>query len=166
MNRGLAVLVVQLMLASYTPSSLASDQDSQSSSSEIIADWGQQWHWTEGDSEISLIHRYRVVFDPPLTNGSSPTEVNATIHHFRGGSEVPVANTSIFVAGGEIDIIIEEEPQFGDSFSIQVQTVEASCTRVLNITNWNQPLSDHEVTRETNWSLSGMEGEEQGVTFD
>ena len=166
MNRGLAALVVLSMLASYIPSSIAATQDNQTYSCEIIADWGQQWHWTEGDSEISLIHRYRVVFDPPLTNGSSPTEVNATIHHFRGGSEVPVANTSIFVAGGEIDIIIEEEPQFGDSFSIQVQTVEASCTRVLNITNWNQPLSDHEVTRETNWSLSGMEGEEQGVTFD
>ena len=134
MNRALAVLAVLSMLASYTPSSLASTQDNHTNTCEIIADWGQQWHWTEeGDSEISLIHRYRVVFDPPLTNGSSPTEVNATIHHFRGGSEVPVANTSIFVAGGEIDIIIEEEPQFGDSFSIQVQTVEASCTRVLNL---------------------------------
>ena len=119
MNRGLAALVVLSMLASYTPSSLASTQDNQANSCEIIADWGQQWHWTEeGESEISLIHRYRVVFYPPLTNGSSPTEVNATIHHFRGGSEVPVANTSTFVAGGEIDIIIEEAPQFGDSFSI------------------------------------------------
>ncbi len=165
MNRALAAFVVLSMLASYMPTSLASAQDNQTNSCEIIADWGQQWHWTEeGDSETSLIHRYRVVFEPPFTNGSSPTEVNATIHHFRGGSEVPVANTSIFVAGGEIDIIIEEEPQFGDSFSIQVQTVEASCNRVLNITNWNQPISDHEVTRETHWSLSGMEGE--GITFD
>ena len=108
MNRGLAALVVLSMLASYIPSSIASTQDSQTNSCEIIADWGQQWHWTEeGDSEISLIHRYRVVFEPSFTNGSSPTEVNATINHFRGGLEIPVANSSVFVAGGEIDIIIE-----------------------------------------------------------
>jgi len=167
MNRGLAALVVLSMLASYIPSSFASTQDSQTNSCEIIADWGQQWHWTEeGESEISLIHRYRVVFDPPFTNGSSPTEVNATINHFRGDSEIPVANTSVLVAGGEIDIILEEEPQFADSLSIHVQTADSSCSRVLNITNWNQPISDHEVTRETHWSLSGMEGEEQGITFD
>ena len=167
MNRGLAALVVLSMLASYIPSSIASTQDSQTNSCEIIADWGQQWHWTEeGDSEISLIHRYRVVFEPTFTNGSSPTEVNATINHFRGGLEIPVANSSVFVAGGEIDIIIEEEPQFGDAISIHVQTLETSCSRVLNITNWNQPISDHEVTRETHWSLSDMGGEEQGVTFD
>ena len=167
MNRGLAALVVLSMLASYIPSSFASAQDIQTNSCEIIADWGQQWHWTEeGESEVSLIHRYRVVFDPPFTNGSSPTEVNATVNHFRGDSEIPVANTSILVAGGEIDIILEEEPQFADSISIHVQTADFSCIRVLNITNWNQPISDHEVTRETHWSLSGMEEEEQGITFD
>ncbi len=167
MNRGLAALVALSMLASYIPSSFASAQDSQTSGCEIITDWEQQWHWTEeGESEISLIHRYRVVFDPPFTNGSSPTDVNATIHHFRGGSEIPVANTSIFVAGGEIDIVLEEEPQFEDSFSIHVHTAESSCNRVLNITNWNQPISDHEVTRETHWSLSGVEESEQGITFD
>ena len=93
MNRALAVLAVLSMLASYTPSSIAATQDNQTNSCEIIADWGQQWHWTEGDSEISLIHRYRVVFEPPFTNGSSPTEVNATINHLRGGSEAPLDNT-------------------------------------------------------------------------
>ena len=167
MNRGLAVLVVLSMLASYTPSSFASSLDGHPNSCEIIADWGQQWDWTEdGESEISLIHRYRVVFDPPFINGSSPTEVNATINHLREDLEIPVVNTSILVAGGEIDIILDEEPRFGDSISIQVNTAEASCNRVLNITNWNQPISDHEVTRETNWSLSGMESEGQGITFD
>ena len=166
MNRVLAALVVLSMLSSYAPSSIASTQDGQTNSCEIIADWGQQWNWAEdGESEISLIHRYRVVFDPPFTNGSSPTDVNTTIHHFRGGSEISSANTSIYVAGGEIDIILEEEPRFEDSISILVETSESSCSRVLNITNWNQPISDHEVTRETQWSLSGMENE-QGITFD
>ncbi len=167
MTRGLSVFAVISMLAMCIPSSLALAQENQPTSCEILADWGQQWQWSdEGDSEISLIHRYRVVFDPPYSNGSSPTDVNTTIHHSRGGSGISVANTSVFVAGGEIDIILEENPQFGDSISISVQSTESSCNRSLNITNWNQPISDHEVTRETHWSLSGMEGNEQGITFD
>jgi hypothetical protein len=167
MARGLSAFVVLSMLAMCIPSSLALAQENQPTSCEILADWGQQWQWSdEGDSEISLIHRYRVVFDPPFSNGSSPTDVNATIHHSRGESEISVANTSVFVAGGEIDIILEEKPQFGDSISISVQSTESSCSRSLNITNWNQPISDHEITRETHWSLSGIEGNEQGITFD
>jgi len=167
MARGLSAFVVLSMLAMCIPSSLALAQENQPTSCEILADWGQQWQWSdEGDSEISLIHRYRVVFDPPFSNGSSPTDVNATIHHSRGESEISVANTSVFIAGGEIDIILEEKPQFGDSISISVQSTESSCSRSLNITNWNQPISDHEITRETHWSLSGMEGNEQGITFD
>lgn len=167
MARGLSAFVVLSMLAMCIPSSLALAQENQPTSCEILADWGQQWQWSdEGDSEISLIHRYRVVFDPPFSNGSSPTDVNATIHHSRGESEISVANTSVFIAGGEIDIILEEKPQFGDSISISVQSTESSCSRSLNITNWNQPISDHEITRETHWSLSGIEGNEQGITFD
>jgi len=167
MTRVLAAFTVLSMLAMCIPSSLALAQEGQSTSCEILADWDQQWQWSdEGDSEISLIHRYGIVFDPPFSNGSSPTDVNTTINHFRGGSEISVANTSIFIAGGEIEIILAEKPQFGDTISIDVQSTESSCTRTLNITNWNQPISDHEVTRETHWSLSGMEGEEQGITFE
>jgi hypothetical protein len=121
MARGLSVFAVLSILAMCIPSSLALAQENQPTSCEILADWDQQWQWSdEGGSEISLIHRYRVVFDPPFSNGSSPTDVNATIHHFRGESEISVVNTSVFVAGGEIDIILEEKPQFGDSISISV----------------------------------------------
>ena len=167
MTRGLPVFAVLSILAMCIPSSLALAQEDQPTSCEILVDWGQQWQWSdEGDTEISLIHKYRVVFDPPYSNGSSPTDVNTTINHFRGGSGISVANTSVFVAGGEIDIILGENPQFGDSISIIVESTESSCSRSLNITNWNQPISDHEVTRETHWSLTGMEGNEQGITFD
>jgi len=167
MNRALAVLVSLSMLALSLPSSIAMAQEDQATSCEILVDWDQQWQWSdEGVSETSLIHRYRVVFDPQFSNGSSPTNVNATVDHFRGGSEVSTANSSIFVAGGEIDIILDEEPQFGDSISISLQSTESSCSRTLNITNWNQPISDHEVTRETNWSMSGTNEDEQGITFD
>jgi len=167
MDRGFAIFVVLSLMAMCFPSSLAMAQEGQSTNCEILADWDQQWQWSdEGESEISLIHRYRVVFDPPFTNGTSPTDVNTSVQHFRGESEISGENTSTFVAGGEIDIILAENPQFGDLISISSHSTESSCSRSLNITNWNQPISDHEVTRETHWSLSGMEGEEQGVTFD
>ena len=167
MNRALSVLATLSILALSIPTSIALAQGEQTTSCEILVDWDQQWQWSdEGESEISLIHRYRVVFDPQFSNGTSPTNVNATVDHFRGASEVSTANTSIFVAGGEIDIILDEEPQFGDSISISLHSSESSCSRTLNITNWNQPISDHEVTRETHWSLSGMNGDEQGITFD
>ena len=109
-------------------------------------------------SEVSLVHRYRVVFDPPLSDSISHEELNTSVEHTRGSFQSSGQNTSIFAAGGEIEIILEEQPQFGDYVWISVQSPVASCSRSLNITNWNQPISDHEVTRETDWSLSGMEG--------
>ena len=66
-------------------------------------------------------------------------------------------------AGGEVDITLSTEPVFGDSISISVVTGETSCSRDLAITNWNQPVADHEITRETTWS---MEGAEQGNGID
>ena len=62
--------------------------------------------------------------------------------------------------------MLPEEPIFGDSVSISVSAGGADCNRELNIKNWNQPIDDHEVTRETEWSLSGMEGADEGITFD
>ena len=167
MDRALAVLAILSVLALSIPSSIALAQVDRPTSCEIIVDWDQQWKWSEeGDSEISLIHRYRVVFDPPLSNGTSPTNISAAVEHSSGAPEDHTTNFSIFVAGGEIDIILDEEPHFGDSISISLHSTEASCSRTINITNWNQPISDHEVTRETQWSLSGTGEEAQGITFD
>tara|TARA_Y100000588_G_scaffold391650_1_gene500916 strand:+ start:725 stop:3559 length:2835 start_codon:yes stop_codon:yes gene_type:complete len=80
--------------------------------------------------------------------------------------ELAGVNATTMVAGGEVDIILPEQPQFGDYISISVHSGEAVCSRSLNITNWNQPISDHEVTRETAWSISGIEEEGQGISFE
>ncbi|MDP7341746.1 MAG: hypothetical protein QF354_05105, partial [Candidatus Thalassarchaeum sp.] len=126
MDRGFAIFVVLSLMAMCFPSSLAMAQEGQSTNCEILADWDQQWQWSdEGESEISLIHRYRVVFDPPFTNGTSPTDVNTSVQHFRGESEISGENTSTFVAGGEIDIILAENPQFGDLISISSHSTES-----------------------------------------
>ena len=167
MTRAFSIAVVLSMLAVCIPSSFAWAEEGQASSCEILADWDQQWHWSEdGESEVSLVHRYRVIFDPPLPNSSSSGEMNNSVQHLRGELEMSGENASTFVAGGEMEIFLEDEPEFGDYVSISVQSPDASCSRSLNITNWNQPISDHEVTRETKWSLSGMEEDGQGVTFE
>ena len=44
-------------------------------------------------------------------------------------------------------------------------TAETSCSRDLSITNWNQPVADHEITRETTWSMEGAE-EGNGIEFE
>jgi hypothetical protein len=54
------------------------------------------------------------------------------------------------VAGGEIDIILPEEPIFKDEIEISVETLEASCSRFIRVTNWNQPIADHEITSNRN----------------
>ena len=167
MTRAFSIAVVLSILAVCVPSSLAWAEEGQINSCEILADWDQQWDFSEdGGSEVSLVHRYRVVFDPPLSDSISHEELNTSVEHTRGSFQSSGQNTSIFAAGGEIEIILEEQPQFGDYVWISVQSPVASCSRSLNITNWNQPISDHEVTRETDWSLSGMEGDSQGVTFE
>ena len=167
MTRVFSIAVVLSMMAVCIPPWFAWAEEGQINSCEIVADWDQQWEFSEdGGSEVSLIHRYRAVFDPPLTDSLSPDDLNTSVEHTRGSLQTLGQNISVFVAGGEVEIILEDQPQFGDFVSISVQSPGVLCSRSLNITNWNQPISDHEVTRETNWSLTGMEGESQGITFE
>jgi hypothetical protein len=108
--------------------------------------------------EWELIHRYRVEFEPAFSNGSSPSEVNVTLFHQRGAIIVGDSNSSdILIAGGEIDITLAEEPEFGDEIEISVMTEGAICSRELRITNWNQPIADHEITRNTTWSSGNID---------
>ena len=167
MARGFAVIAVLSLLAVCLPSSIAWGQGDEAVNCEVLVDWGQDWQWDEsGDPHPSILHRYRVVFDPPFTNGSSPTSVISSAQHIRADTELAGDNVSTLVAGGEVDLVLPEQPQFGDYVSISVQSDQAVCSRSLNITNWNQPISDHEVTRETVWGISGIDGEEQGISFE
>ena len=88
------------------------------------------------------------------------------MQHIREGEVIAtISNATVVSAGGEVDIIIDSEPEFEDRVSISVETGEASCSRVLDITNWNQPIADHEITRETTWSMEGAE-DGQGIEFE
>ncbi len=167
MGRSFAVFVVFSLLTISSSSSMVWGDGGQPNSCQVLVDWGQDWQEGEsGELEPSILHRYRVVFEPEFTNGSTPTIVNSTIQHFRGETEVSEGDYSIFIAGGEVEFILPEKPIFGDSISISFSSADTHCSRTINVTNWNQPISDHEVTRETSWATLGVDDEMQGITFD
>tara|TARA_B100000214_G_scaffold231396_2_gene168758 strand:- start:38540 stop:41497 length:2958 start_codon:yes stop_codon:yes gene_type:complete len=136
---------------------------------EILVDWDIE-NGLDDSGEFVLdliIHRYLVTFDPAFENGESPSAVTVDINHIREGIVIGTeVNSSIVVAGGEVDIIIPSEPVFLDEIEINVQTSEASCSRSFNMTMWNQPTSDHEITRETTWELDGSESDASTLYFE
>jgi len=131
----------------------------------VLVDWDVEEHWDGGwNISYDVLHRYLVVFEPPFTGGDTPTSVTVSVEHHRGDIQVADdSNASYISAGGEIDIVLDSEPEFGDTVHISVTTAEAICSRDLSITRWNQPMADHEITRETTWS---MEGAEDGNSID
>ncbi len=167
MARAFALIAVLSFLAVCIPSSIAWAEDDQSIICQILVDWDEELQLEEtGEIGYSIIHRYKVSFDPPFTNGTSPSSVVLSAQHLRNQMELAGNNTSSLIAGGEIDLIMPESPEFGDYVSISVQSDQAVCSRSLSITNWNQPISDHEITRETSWSVSGIEDNHQGISFE
>ena len=144
-------------------------QEEQTTTCQVLVDWDEDWQWgDDGNYTIDILHRYRVTFDPPFTNGSSPGAINLSVQHLREGVDIiDSLNVSMISAGGEIDVLLSTTPAFDDVVTIVVETVEAACSRTLKVTNWNQPIADHEVTRETEWSLTGTEeAEGQGISFE
>jgi len=167
MARAFALIAVLSFLAVCIPSSIAWAEEDQSIICQILVDWDEELQLEEtGEIGYSIIHRYKVSFDPPFTNGTSPSSVVLSAQHLRNQMELAGNNTSSLIAGGEIDLIMPESPEFGDYVSISVQSDQAVCSRSLSITNWNQPISDHEITRETSWSVSGIEDNHQGISFE
>ena len=159
-RQSLTLLVLCMLLLTGPAGMVAANDHSSVRECTIFVDWGRgdliSVPNENGDilyAEWELIHRYRVEFEPAFSNGSSPSEVNVTLLHQRG--EIIVGDSSssdILTAGGEIDITLAEEPEFGDEIEISVMTEDAICSRELRITNWNQPIADHEITRNTTWS--------------
>ena len=140
MPRGFAVLAAASFVILSLPLDMAGAQEDQPLSCTVLVDWGEDWSWDEsGEYVPSVLHRYRVAFEPAFSNGSSPGLANVSVTHLRDGADI-ATGTSSLIAGGEIDIVLPEEPIFGDSVSISVSAGGADCNRELNITNWNQPI--------------------------
>ena len=162
------VLVTLLLLFSLTfDSAIASEPTSRQC--KIIVDWEEEWELDENfNYSPKISHRYVVQYTPPFEIGQSPNLVDVSVIQIRDGDNILTLNDyNIISAGGQIDIILNSTPMFNDYISLTVESDEASCNRDLSMTIWNQPLEDHEVTRETDWFLSGSDNlNNQEITFE
>ncbi len=159
-----ALVILATLLLSTQVSLVLAEEETQTTCT-VLVDWDVEEHWDGGwNVSYDVLHRYLVVFDPPFTGGDTPTSVTVSVEQHRDDSQIADdSNASYISAGGEIDILLNTEPEFGDTVHISVTTAEAICSRDLSITRWNQPMADHEITRETTWS---MEGAEDGNSID
>ena len=149
----LAVLAASLAFSSIA---VAQNDDNESDSRTCIVH--SDWRTFSSSKGQELQHAYRVQFYPSFPLAVDPSNVDVTATHLND-SGIQVGTSSSLTAGGVIDIQMTHPPSFGDIISISVDTTEASCERSFKVTMWNQPVMDHEITRETSWSLiSGDDG--------
>ena len=167
----LAVLLTSILLLSI-PTGMVSGQSSVITECEILVDWDYEVSWLEEPDEegqffsLGYVHRYRVVFDPEFSPGSSPSGVSVDATHVGLDREISALNISYISAGGEVDIELDSQPFFGDKIFVNFSSLESTCKRSVTVTNWNQPIEDHEITRETVWSLEGVDSGNQNIDFD
>ena len=154
------ILTLSILLFSSFSSLVLADSENNTECI-ILTDWDFDYELFEnsdGNSSVilsSVIHRYVVEFIPPFMNGSTPHLIDLSVNHDRNNQSIGNSlNSNIVVAGGVIDIILPEEPYFRDEIQLSVETLEASCFRDIRVTNWNQPISDHEITTNRTWSNS------------
>ena len=168
---GISILLTSILLFS-NHSLLASGQAPPSTSCEILVDWDYHVDWLDEPNEedeiytLNHVHRYKVIFHPQFGLGESPSAISVSSSQVRhaSGENIPV-NVSYISAGGEVDIELDTDPEFQDKILVNFSSTEALCSRTVSVTNWNQPIEDHEITRETLWSLEGTESEGQSIEF-
>ena len=157
-NRFQSALLLTLLLLTPLVGIVGADEVEPAPTCEILVDWEYDWALDDnGTWQEIVIHRYRTTFDPIFENGTSPSGVTVFVQHIRDGQIIAnEADSSYVVAGGEIDIVLPDEPEFLDEVFVEVSSAEASCSRSIDMTIWNQPISDHEITRETTWELDNQ----------
>ena len=163
-SRNQVFLTLSILLISSFSSMVLAEEETQVECT-ILTDWGYEVSEVNNTSFVtSIIHSYVVEFNPPFVNGSNPHLVNISIEHTRDDIILPNGNifSNIIVAGGVIDITLPEEPMFEDEIEISIETLEASCYRDIRVTNWNQPISDHEITTNRTWSNNQSGSEDMG----
>ena len=167
MPRARQALVILATLLLSTQASLVLAEEETQTTCAVLVDWDIEEHWDGGwNVTFDVLHRYLVIFDPPFTGGDTPTSVTVSVEQHRDDIQIADnSNASYINAGGEIDIILDTEPEFGDNVQISVTTSEATCSRELSITRWNQPMADHEITRETTWNMEGTE-QDNNIDFE
>ena len=121
--------------------------------------------WSNGTSSE---HAY-VISDWSLVNGTE-TLVN-WLHVNETGVVMDNGTVSPIEIQNETDarFSLPTAMNLGDTISIQVVESETDvfCSRNIDVTYWNQPINDHEITRTTTWMLeqNGDNGDQYQLEF-
>ena len=157
MNRRNTLIVVSMLLLMMPFSSISGQAINDETQCKIIVDWS---------NGTNSEHAY-IINNLSLVN---ETEVHWS-HENQSGQ---VLDSGIIYPnwtenGTQARIILPTIIDLGDSISIDVKVseTEISCSRIIDITYWNQPINDHEITRSTTWILeqSGGDGQEYELEF-
>ncbi|MEE2747909.1 MAG: choice-of-anchor X domain-containing protein [Candidatus Thermoplasmatota archaeon] len=122
-------------------------------SADILTEWVD-------DGTGNTTHGYRIVLDQSLSF-SELEELSVTVLH-TDADENEIGNWVLDWTGGnntELSFVVDSTLSWKDQIVIEVgqndccnpSTVIGS--RTIQVTIWNEPLSDHEITRVTNWNL-------------
>ncbi|MED5486899.1 MAG: choice-of-anchor X domain-containing protein [Candidatus Thermoplasmatota archaeon] len=115
--------------------------------------------WVD-DGNGNLTHGYRIILSESLTF-SELEEISVTIEHVDAEGDL-VDNWALDWTGGnntELALVINSTLNWKDSITLEV--FQTGCcspstligSRTIQVTIWNEPLSDHEITRVTNWDM-------------
>ena len=157
MNRRNTLIVVSMLLLMVPFSPISGQAINDETQCKIIVDWS---------NGTNSEHAY-IINNLSLVN---ETEVHWS-HENQSGQ---VLDSGIIYPnwtenGTQARIILPTIIDLGDSISIDVKVseTEISCSRIIDITYWNQPINDHEITRTTTWILeqSGGDGQEYELEF-
>ena len=140
----LAVLLASILLLSI-PTGMVSGQSSVIRECEILVDWDYEISWLEEPDEEGqffshgYVHRYRVVFNPEFSPGSSPSGVSVDATHVGLDREISALNVSYISAGGEVDIELDSQPFFGDKIFVNFSSLESTCDRSVTCLLYTSP---------------------------
>ena len=115
--------------------------------------------WVD-DGTGNATHGYRIVLDQPLSF-SELDELSVTVLH-TDADDNEIGNWAFDWSGGnntELSFVVNSTLNWKDQVTIEVWQNDCCNpsvmigSRNIQVTIWNEPLSDHEITRVTNWNL-------------
>ena len=140
-----------ILMLTVALSPLASAQSSVSAT--ILTEWVD-------DGNDNITHGYRIVLSESLSFAELD-ELAVTISHEDVDGN-PIGNWAMDWTGGnntELSLTVNSTLNWKDEITVEVWQ-NGCCSpssligsRTLQVTIWNEPLSDHEITRVTNWNL-------------
>ncbi|MEE2759218.1 MAG: choice-of-anchor X domain-containing protein [Candidatus Thermoplasmatota archaeon] len=140
-----------LLLITVAISPIVSAQNTVSA--DILTEWVD-------DGTGNITHGYRIVLDQSLSFSELDELAVTVLHTDADGNEI--GNWAMDWSGGnntELSFVVNSSLNWKDQVTIEVWHNDCCNpsvmigSRTLQVTIWNEPLSDHEITRVTNWNL-------------